>query len=94
MTKNINTDCTLLHTLDTLPWHEAVTYRETYPHEYIVRGEVNPDVFYRLFDLIREAGVFERWNNQPVQYFYYGPFKYWVMTEHKSLATIINRVRI
>ena len=65
------------------PWREAVTYRETWPHEYVV---VNRDGQYELLAAFcerigRGEGVECRFFQQKRKYLFLGGYKYWTMTE-------------
>ena len=62
-----------------MKWHEAVTYRKTTPHEYIV---VHPydkerEDFKKMFNLIEKYGVVEKFFGIPYRYLYLGDgYKY------------------
>lgn len=53
-------------------WREAVTYRKTTPHEYIVvrRSDVGRDDFKRMFELIEKYGQVERFFGKPYTYLF------------------------
>ena len=79
-------------------WREAVTYRETAPHEYVVRKWEQDDRGNQDFDsfitLIRRFGY--------ADFFYKVRHLYWVIDEHKywtmgwpvEETTVINRARV
>ena len=64
------------------PWREAVTYRETWPHEYVV---IKKDNQQELLDAVCKRfcagegvdGSFFRMKNK---YLFIGDYKYWLMT--------------
>ncbi len=64
------------------PWREAVTYRETWPHEYVLSRK---DGQHELLDLVCArfragegvAGTFFGWRDA---YLFIGDHKYWLMT--------------
>ena len=65
------------------PWREAVTYRETWPHEYVV---INRDGQQELLAAFCERiscgeGVECRFFHQRRQYLFLVDYKYWTMTE-------------
>ena len=65
------------------PWREAVTYRETWPHEYVV---VNRDGQHELLAafcerVARGEGVECHFFHQRRRYLFLGDYKYWTMTE-------------
>ena len=85
------------------PWREAVTYRDTWPHEYVLTDK---DSQRELLDVICarfRAGegvacsVF-RMNNA---YLFIGDYKYWLMTGYNDIDPyndegdyVINRARL
>ena len=65
------------------PWREAVTYRETWPHEYVViKKRRSAGV---VGDLLRAhrpgRGVECSFFQQSRKYLFLGDYKYWTMTE-------------
>ena len=65
------------------PWREAVTYRETWPHEFVV---VNRDGQRELLAAFcervsRGEGVECRFFHQKRKYLFLGDCKYWTMAE-------------
>ena len=69
------------------PWREAVTYRDTWPHEYVLTGK---DGQRELLAAVRDrfragegvAGAFFRTNNT---YLFIGEYKYWLMTHYDDV---------
>ena len=80
------------------PWREAVTYRETWPHEYVV---IQKDVQQKLLTefcrrVLRGEGVEGRFFHQSRQYRILGDYKYWVMDEVEDIDpetydSVLNR---
>ena len=80
------------------PWREAVTYRETWPHEYVV---IQKDVQQKLLAefcrrVLRGEGVEGRFFHQSRQYRILGDYKYWVMDEVEDIDpetydSVLNR---
>ena len=73
----------IMELITTAPWREAVTYRETWPHEYVV---VNRDGQQELLAefcerISRGEGVECRFFHQKRRYLFLGDYKYWTMTE-------------
>ena len=65
------------------PWREAVTYRDSWPHEYVmVKRDGQRDLLAAFCERIaRDEGVecrFFGWNRR---YLFLGDHKYWTMTE-------------
>lgn len=65
------------------PWREAVTYRETWPHEYVVIKKDGQQALLDAFcDRIRRGeGVECRFFHQKRPYLFLGGYKYWMMTD-------------
>ena len=65
------------------PWREAVTYRETWPHEYVVIQRDGQQELLAAFcqRILRGEGVEGRFFQQSRQYLFLGDYKYWLMTE-------------
>ena len=72
----------LVELIDSAPWREAVTYRETWPHEYVVikkdkQEELLAEVCKRFCASEGVDGLFFRMKNK---YLFIGDYKYWLMT--------------
>ncbi|MYD65241.1 MAG: hypothetical protein F4X26_04535 [Chloroflexi bacterium] len=65
------------------PWREAVTYRETWPHEYVVIKKDGQQALLAAFcaRITRGEGVEGRFFSQARDYLFVGDHKYWTMTE-------------
>ena len=93
----------LIHLVDRAPWREAVTYRDTWPHEYVV---IKKDGQRELFEAVRARmrageGLQGRFFNFATIYLFVGNYKYWFMTPHDRIdldATdddfVLNRARL
>ena len=79
-------------------WQEAVTYRETAPHEYTVRTWVPDERGSADFDqfviLIRRFGDADFYYQIRHLYWTVDEFKYWTMGWPVSETTVINRARV
>jgi len=78
-------------------WQEAVTYRETAPHEYTVRkwetgAEATQD-FGRFVTYIRRFGSADFYYKIRHIYWVVDEFKYWTMGWPVEETTVINRAR-
>lgn len=79
-------------------WREAVTYRETAPHEYTVRGwedetQANED-FNRFTSSIRRFGYADYFYRLRHIYWVVDIFKYWTMGWSVEETTVINRAPV
>ena len=82
------------------PWREAVTFRDTWPHEYVLTEK---DGQQELLDAVCErfrAGecVACRFFSMTNSYLFIGDHKYWLMTHWEELKPgvnyVLNRARL
>ena len=78
-------------------WREAVTYRHTWPHEYVL---VNKDLQQHLFIMVlaafneridRGEGVECQFFHQKKQYLFLGNYKYWTEGGFNDDEIVLNR---
>ncbi|MXZ81487.1 MAG: hypothetical protein F4Z15_09060 [Gammaproteobacteria bacterium] len=64
------------------PWREAVNYKDTWPHEYVLSGKDNQRELFELVCARLRAGegVEGRFLNRCNTYLFLGGYKYWLMT--------------
>ena len=94
---------TLTELINQAPWREAVTYRDTWPHEYVLtdkdsQRELLAAVCARFRDGEGVACRFFRMNNT---YLFIGDYKYWLMTDYNDIDPyndegdyVLNRARL
>ena len=77
----------IMQLIDRAPWREAVTYRETWPHEYVVIQRDGQQELLGEFcrRILRSEGVEGRFFHQARQYLFLGNYKYWVMDEVEDI---------
>ena len=79
-------------------WREAVTYRETAPHEYVVRKWETDDQgnrdFDRFIECIRRFGYADFYYKVRHIYWAVDDFKYWTMGWSVDETMVINRARV
>lgn len=65
------------------PWREAVTYRDTWPHEYVMVKKDRQEELLAAFctRIARGEGVACRFFHQQRTYLFLGEHKYWTMTD-------------
>ena len=63
------------------PWREAVTYRDTWPHEYVVKDGQQELLAAFCARIAQGESVECGFFNQTRQYLFLGEYKYWTMTE-------------
>ena len=73
----------IMELIEGAPWREAVTYRETWPHEYVViKRDGQQELLAAFCERIeRGEGVECRFFHQKRKYLFLGDYKYWTMTE-------------
>lgn len=91
---------TLTELIARAPWREAVTYRDTWPHEYVLSDKDDQG---ELFDAVCERfrageGVSGRFFSRTNSYLFIGDYKYWLMTHWDNIKPdgnyVLNRVRL
>ena len=85
------------------PWREAITYRETWPHEYVLSER---DEQQELLEAVCErfragGGVACRFFSMNNTYLFIGEYKYWLMTDYNGIDPyndegnyVLNRARL
>ena len=84
---------TLRSFVSSCDWTFAKTYAQTWPHEYIVRKQVDEGLFVQLVTHIRNHGYESYFYRMPITYFDEDGMVYWTMGEPIEETTIINRCR-
>ena len=74
-------------------WIFAKTYASTWPHEYVVRDQVDEDVFVECVRYIRANGYQGTFYTSDITYLDYANRVYWTMGAPVEGTTIINRCR-
>lgn len=72
-------------------WTFARTYARTWPHEYLVRAQVDERLFVSLVRHIRAHGYQGSFYHKPITYFDEGGMVYWTMGDPIEEETIVNR---
>ncbi len=69
--------------IERAPWREAVTYRDTWPHEYVVVKKDGQQALLAAFctRIARGEGIEGRFFGQTRDYLFLGAHKYWTMTD-------------
>ncbi len=84
------------------PWREAVTYRDTWPHEYILsRKDRQRELIELVVARFRAGeGVSGLFFGRPNIYLFIGDYKYWLMTHWDEIDLdddedhVLNRARL
>ena len=96
-------ELTLAELIAQAPWREAVTYRETWPHEYVLTEK---DDQRELLDAVcarfkAGEGVACRFFRMNNTYLFIGDHKYWLMTDYNAIDPyndegdyVLNRARL
>ena len=77
-----NSHLEIMELIHRAPWHEAVTYRDTWPHEYVMAKKDRQEKLLVAFcKRIEQGEGAECWFfHQKRQYLFLGDHKYWTMT--------------
>ena len=69
------------------PWREAVTYRETWPHEYVMStSHRQRELVAAICERFRKGeGVSGRFFSMQNTYLFVGEYKYWLMTHYDKI---------
>ncbi len=90
----------LTELIDRAPWREAVTYRDTWPHEYVLsekdgQRELLNAIYARFQD---GEGIACRFFSVSNKYLFIGDFKYWFNGKWDDFdpdgENVINRARL
>ncbi len=92
----------IIHLIDHAPWREAVTYRDTWPHEYVLSRKDNQRELIELVCARFRAGegVPCRFFTMDNTYLFLGDHKYWLMTHWDVIDLddgqnyVLNRARL
>ena len=82
------------------PWREAVTYRDTWPHEYVLsEKDGQQELLEAVWERFRAGeGVAGRFFRMRNTYLFVGDHKYWLMTHWEKIEPgvnyVINRARL
>ena len=85
------------------PWREAVTYQETWPHEYVLtEKDGQQDLLAAVCERFRAGeGVAARFFRMENIYLFIGDHKYWLMTDYNDIDPyedvgdyVLNRARL
>ncbi len=76
------------------PWREAITYRQTWPHEYVLsEQDGQQELLNAVCDRFRAGeGVNCRFFRRNNMYLFVGDYKYWLMTDWNKLKPGVNYV--
>ena len=94
---------TLTELITRAPWREAVTYPDTWPHEYVLTEKDNQrELLDALCSRFRYGeGVACRFFRMENTYLFIGDHKYWLMTDYNDIDAyndegdyVINRARL
>ena len=84
-------------------WREAVTYRQTWPHEYVLTEKDNQgELLAVVCERFRSGeGVASRFFRMENTYLFIGEYKYWLMTDYNDIDPyndegdyVLNRAKL
>ena len=82
----------IMELIASAPWREAVTYRETWPHEYVIINRDGQQELLAAFceRISRGEGVACQFFHQRRTYLFLGDYKYWTMGECTDIALEVS----
>ena len=88
--------------IERAPWREAVMYRKTWPHEYVVvkkNGQLEELLAAFCERIARGEGIECIFFSQRRKYLFLGEYKYWTMTDCQDIDLdiddyVLNRARL
>ena len=85
---------TLMELIEHAPWREAVTYRDTWPHEYVLTSKDNcADLLALIVERWKAGeGVKCRFFKMENTYLFAGDYKYWIMVPYDEFDWDVARV--
>ena len=89
----------IMELIERAPWREAVTYRETWPHEYVVIQKDGQQELLAEFcgRVLNGEGIEGHFFHQTRPYLFLGGYKYWIMDEVEDIDPetydgVLNRI--
>ena len=85
------------------PWREAVTYRDTWPHEYVLSQKDDQQELLAAVCARMQAGegITCRFFGMKNTYLFIGEYKYWLMSDyatidpwHDNIDYVLNRASL
>ena len=97
----------LTHLIAAAPWREAKTYRQTWPHEYVLlQKDGERQLMRAVWQRMRDGEAFNGYFfSRPTIYLFIGDYKYWFMSsldtinamledEDHDTEVVLNRARL
>ena len=93
----------IVQLIESAPWREAVTYRETWPHEYVLtERDEQRTLLAAICERLRAGeGVASQFFRMENKYLIIGEHKYWLMTDYMDIDPynddgdyVLNRARL
>ena len=94
---------TLIEMIESAPWREAVTYRDTWPHEYVLsEKDGQKELLAAVVERFKAGeGVACRFFRMHNTYLFVGDHKYWLMVDFNEVDSyeaegdyVLNRARL
>lgn len=96
-------DPCIVQLIECAPWREAVTYRETWPHEYVLtEKDAQRELLAAVCERFRAGeGVASQFFRMKNTYLFIGEYKYWLMTDYNEIDPynddgdyVLNRAKL
>ena len=74
------------------PWREAVTFRETWPHEYVLlQKDGERELMRTVCQRMRDGEAFNGYFfSRPTIYLFIGDYKYWFMSSLDTISALLE----
>ena len=74
------------------PWREAVTFRETWPHEYVLlQKDGHRELMQAVCQRVRDGEAFRGYFfKRQMDYVFIGDYKYWFMADADTIKSVLD----
>ena len=78
--------------IDAAPWREAVTFRETWPHEYVLlQKDGERELMQAVCQRVRDGEAFRGYFfKRQMDYVFIGDYKYWFMADGDTIKGVLD----
>ena len=83
---------TLTDLIAAAPWREAVTFRKTWPHEYVLlKKDGERELMQAVCQRVRDGEAFRGYFfKRQMDYVFIGDYKYWFMADADTIKAVLD----
>lgn len=83
---------TLTDLIAAAPWREAITFRETWPHEYVLlKKDGERELMQAVCQRVRDGEAFRGYFfKRQMDYVFVGDYKYWFMADGDTIKAVLD----